>query len=457
MRIWKSTSVKPYRPTPMTRSAVLGTWISMVLTFASLGYSQDQWNQFRGPDGNGVIEDRPIPNEFSEGSDSIIWKTEVPGRAWSSPVTWGKQIWLTNGPEVQNPKGLSAFDVFPKELPPAADPPIRLSAVCLDLETGKILHDISIFEITHPQFIHETNSYASPTPVIEDNRLYVHFGSHGTACIETSTGEVLWKRIDLECHHFRGAGSSPILFEDLLILCFDGFDKQFIVALDKTTGKTVWKKDRDVEFENDNGDYHKAYSTPLVIDIEDRPILVSPHANGTTAYNPRTGDMIWRMIHGGMNAAARPIYGDGLLFVNSGDGRDTMMAIDPTGAGEVSTDTHIRWRTGRMSPKRPSQLLSDGKLYLLEDKGVVACLDASSGEILGNTRVSGNYWASPIMVGKRIFICSQEGKVTVLQADRNLDVIASSNLDDGIIASPAVANDKLLIRTKSHLYCIGQK
>ena len=401
------------------------------------------------------MSEKKLPVEFSE-TKNLRWKTAIDGRAWSSPVVWDNQVWVTNADPIQNPEGLSAFDVFPKELPPPADPPIRLSAVCLDLNTGKKIHDVTVFEVSHPQFVHETNSYASPTPVIEAGRIYVHYGAHGTACLDTKTGEKLWERTDLKCHHFRGAGSSPIVFEDLLILTFDGFDRQFLTALDKTTGETVWLKERDVAFENDFGDYHKAYATPQIVTVDQKPLLISPHANATSAYDPKTGELIWRIIHGGMNAAARPVSGMGLVFVNAGDGRETMLALDPTGQGDVS-DSHIRWRTGRMSPKRPSQVFYQEHLYLLEDKGVVACLDPQSGELLGNNRITGNYWASPVIADGKIYACSQEGKVSVIQANPELDVLATNELDEGIIASPAIAGEALLIRTKTHLYCIASE
>lgn len=438
------------------------SWVLCLLTPAliscgllNVAQAQDSWNQFRGPLGNGVSRATNVPIDLTEDSQHLKWKTPIPGRAWSSPVVWGNQIWVTNAPEIQNPKGLSAFDVFPKELPPPADPPIRLSAVCLDLETGKIMQDVTVFEISQPQFVHDTNSYASPTPVIEDGRLYVHYGAHGTACLDTRSGEKIWERTDLECHHFRGAGSSPIVYENLLILTFDGFDKQFITALDKSTGETVWQKDRDCPFENAYGDYHKAYSTPIVLQVEGKPLLISPHANATSAYDIRNGDLVWRAFHGGMNAAARPVYSDDLVFINAGDGKESMIALDPSGHGQKVANTHIRWRTGRMAPKRPSQLFYNELLFLLEDKGVVACLDPENGEILGKTRVTGNYWASPIAIDGRIYVLSQEGKVTVLKATPELDEVASHDLDDGFIASPAVAGDRLLLRGKKYLYCFG--
>lgn len=350
------------------------------------------WNQFRGPRADGSTTAKGLPTNFSE--ESATWKAPMPGRAWSSPVVWGNQVWVTNAPELQNPPGASnkQADIAAKE--PLAEP-IRLSAVCLDLETGKVLHDVTVFEVDRPQFTHETNSYASPTPVIEQGRLYVHFGTYGTACIDTNTGDKLWERRDLNVIHWRGAGSSPIVHRDLLFLTFDGYDKQFIVALDKNTGDTVWKRDRNIDYGTDNGDYKKAYSTPRVIKVRDRELVVSPFAMATIAYDVRSGEPVWTVRHGGMNAAARPLFGNGLVYVNAGDGKNSLVAIDPDGSGDI-TDSHIKWRLGRMVPKRPSQVLVGKRYLMVDDGGVAACLNANTGELVWKGRVGGKYWASPL-------------------------------------------------------------
>jgi len=411
------------------------------------------WNQHRGPHGDGSTS-QTLPLEFSEGSQQVRWKTAVPGRAWSSPVVWGNRVWLTNGPEIQNPPGLSDFDAIPETLPPALDPPIRLSVVCLDLESGEIVKDLTVFEVQHPQYTHQTNSYASSTPVVEEGRLYVHFGSYGTACIDTQTDKILWRRTDLYCHHWRGAGSSPIVQGDLLYVAFDGYDHQFFVALNKHTGETAWRRDRAVDFGTDDGDAKKAYSTATVVPVDGRTLIISPFASATIAYDALTGEPVWTVAHGGMNAAARPLFGNGLVYIAAGDGRDSVIAVDPA-VKLANPEARVRWRLGRSTPKRPSPLLIGRHFFMLEDKGVVSWVDALTGEVITHDRVSGNYWASPLVAGERIYLFSQEGKITVLQADESLKVLATNHLDEGMNASPAVADNSLILRTFGHVYRIG--
>ncbi|MEO8494853.1 MAG: PQQ-binding-like beta-propeller repeat protein, partial [Planctomycetota bacterium] len=258
----------------------------------SLATGADYWNQFRGPHGNGDSA-ASLPLKWSE-TENIAWKTVIDGKAWSSPVVWGDQIWLSNA----TPDGK------------------RLSTVCVDGASGKILHDITVFEIAEPMFCIDYNSYASPTPVIEDGRLWVHYGSAGTACLDTTTGKVLWSRQDLPCDHLRAPGSSPIVFRDLLYLTFDGADYQYIAALNKQTGETVWKKDRTINYGTDDGDYKKSYSTPTVFEHAGRWQLVSTASVGTESYDPLTGELLWTVYHGGFNAAARPLYSHDKVFLN---------------------------------------------------------------------------------------------------------------------------------------------
>ena len=406
------------------------------------------WNQFRGPLGDGSTSATGLRVEFSE--DVASWKTPMPGRAWSSPVVWGKHVWLTNAPELQNPPGASnrQADVARNE---PLEKPIRLSAVCLDLDTGKVLHDLTVFEVNRPQFTHETNSYASSTPVVEEGRLYVHFGTYGTACIDTNTGKSLWERRDLNVIHWRGAGSSPIVHGGMVFLTFDGFDKQFIVALDKNTGDTVWKRDRNIDYGTDNGDYKKAYSTPRVVKVGDRELLVSPFAVATIAYDLKTGEPVWTVRHGGMNAAARPLFGNGMVYVSAGDDKESLVAIRPDGTGDV-TKSHVVWRSGKTIPKRPSQLLVGDRYYMVADGGVAGCLNAMTGEVLWQGRVGGKYWSSPLYADGKIYCFSQEGRIGVLKAGDEFEIIASSKLDDGFNASPAVAGKALILRTYSHVY-----
>ncbi len=403
------------------------------------------WNQFRGPRGDGSSTEKDLPVTFGEGSKEIVWKTPIPGRAWSSPVVWGKQIWLTNAPDILgNTKERVKLEK-----------PIGLSAVCVDLETGKIIHDLKLFEVSELQITHPTNTFASPTPFIEDGRVYIHFGSYGTTCLDTKSGEKIWERRDLECDHWRGPGSSPVVHGDLLYLTFDGYDFQYIAALDKKTGKTVWKKDRGIDYHTTDGDAKKGYSTPLIIEAGGRELLVSPFAYATIAYDPKNGDPIWTVFHGGMNAAGRPLFGNGLVYINSADGPNALVAVNPDGKGDISKN--IVWKTAKQVPKRSSQILVGDTLFMMNDGGVASCLDAKAGTEIWSKRLAGTYWSSPLLANGLIYCSSQEGDVVVFKAAREFELVAENKFDDGITASPAVAGKSLFVRTKSHLYRIEKR
>ena len=432
-----------------------GAVLTFVLSGVSAAAEETYWNQFRGPHADGTSEATGLPLKFSEGSPEILWKTEVKGRAWSSPVVWGNQIWVTNAPEITNPEGATNEDSFSKGAKPL-ETPIRLSAVCLDLVTGKVIHDVTVSEVFEPQYTHPTNSYASPTPWVEEGRVYVHFGTYGTACIDTTTGKKIWENRELKCHHWRGPGSSPVVHDDLIFLTFDGFDKQFIAALNTNTGKLVWQRDRGVDYGTDNGDRKKAYSTPQIVDAGDRKVLVSPFAMATKAYVPETGEPVWTVFHGGMNAGSRPIFGNGLVYISAGSGAESLIAVDPKGTGNI-TESNIKWRAGRMVPKRPSQVLAGQHYFMMEDGGVCSCLDALTGEVLWANRVSGSYWSSPVYAGGHLYCCSQDGKVAVVKAGDEFELVHETMFDYGFTASPAVAGDSLILRSHSHIYRIAKQ
>jgi outer membrane protein assembly factor BamB len=295
---------------------------ALVITLLALA----QWPQFRGPDGNGVSTATGLPVTWSE-TQNVRWKTPIHGRAWSSPVVLGRQVWVTTA----TPDGK------------------QLSALAVDKDTGKILFDLKLFDVATPQFAHSFNTYASPTPVIEPGRVYVTFGSPGTAAIDTATGKVLWERRDLECNHFRGAGSSPILFRDLLLMHFDGSDVQYVVGLDKRTGKTIWKTNRSVDFEDldpngkpkADGDFRKAFATPHIVTTGTAAVLVSIGSKATYGYDPLTGKELWRIEEkGNFSGSTRPVVGHGLVFYPTGFNTGQIFAIRPDGAGNV-TNTHV--------------------------------------------------------------------------------------------------------------------
>jgi outer membrane protein assembly factor BamB len=416
--------------------------LRLLLVAVISAMTASQWTEFRGPQGTGIARDARIPERWSE-TENVRWKVPVHGRAWSSPVVLGQQIWLTTA----TPDGK------------------QLYAMAFDKDTGKTIYDLKLFDVATPQFAHSFNTYASPSPIIEAGRVYVTFGSPGTAAIDTKTGKVIWERRDLECNHFRGAGSSPILFRDLLIMHFDGSDVQYVVALDKRTGKTVWKTPRSVDFKDiepngkikADGDFRKAFATPIVVTTGPQPVLISPGSMAAYGYDPLTGTELWRLEERtSFSSSTRPVAGHGLVYYTTGFNTGQVLAIRPDGRGDV-TETHVAWRSTRGAPKKPSLLLHDDLLFMVNDNGVLTCLEAKTGAEVWTGRLNQTYSASPISAGGRVYFFGEDGKATVIEAGRTFKVIAENTLDDGLMATPAIDGNALYVRTKSHLYRIESR
>ena len=410
------------------------------------------WPEFRGPTGDGHSEAKGLPMTWSE-TNHVQWKTAIHGRAWASPVIWKDEIWLST----------------------ASEDGRKLFAVSLDRNSGKVLRDLELFEVPNPQFAHKFNTYASPTPALEEGRVYVTFGSPGTACIDTRTGKVLWERRDFVCNHYRGAGSSPILYENLLLMNFDGSDHQFIVALDKNTGKTAWRVERSIDYKDlgpdgkpeAEGDWRKAFATPHVATFQGKAMLISSGAKAHYGYEPLTGKELWRVEERSCHSTgARPVVGQGLIFIPAGFSKGVLLAIQPGDtSGEVvdasaavaeaaSSRLRVAWKSKRNVPNKPSLLVVDDLLFMIDDGGIASCVVAKTGEEVWRERVGGNYSASPIYAGGRLYFCSEEGKTTVIDAGRKFKVLAENQLGDGFMASPAVAGKALYLRSRTHLYRI---
>jgi len=434
----------------------LKTAIVVAVLFFSATLQAD-WPEFRGPGGQGVVESAVVPVTWSE-SENVTWKTGISGKGWSSPVVLGRQVWLTTAVENEptpeqieeqfRKSGLDEKKFTRRQV--AGN--VSLRAICVDRETGKLLREIELFEIESPDAIHVANSYASPTPVIEKDRLYCHFGANGTACVDTSTDEVVWDR-KVQVDFSVGAGSSPIIYKNLLVLVCDGIDEQFVTALDKTTGKTVWRTRRP-PIRIEDGQRRKAYSTPLVVNHDGRDQLVIPGAQWVVSYEPQTGEEIWRVDHGsGFSNVPRPVYSNGMVYICTAFGKPQLWAIRVDGRGDV-TDTHVVWKHVQQIPAKPSPVLVDDMLFVISDIGIATCLDAPTGKLRWRKRISGNHSASPTVVDDRVYFLSEEGEITTIRASADYEELAKGKIDGRIMASPAVLESVVLLRSDSNLYRI---
>ena len=406
-------------------------FLLVIVTLSTSVWGGVVWPDFRGPGHDGMSDSTALPLTWSE-EQNIKWKTPIRGVGWSSPVVLGDQIWITTSSE-------TGEDLF---------------AICVSYKSGEVLHDIKVFDNKKPPRINETNSYASSSPVIEKDRLYVHFGTFGTACLNTQSGKTLWERTDINSSCEEGFGSSPILFGDLLIVTMDGEDVQYLIALNKKTGKTVWKTDRATDYPKEN-DYRLAFCTPLIIDVDGKSQMISPGSKVVMAFNPTTGQELWQVNYSGWSNTPRPLAGFGMTFINTGFQEPELWAVHTNGSGNI-TDSHVAWKFKEHVSTISSPILLDGLIYFAADSGFATCVNAKTGEKVWQERIGGHYWASPISALGRIYFFSDKGKTTVIEAGRTFKKLATSKLDDGFMASPAIIGKSLILRTKKNLYRIEE-
>ena len=348
----------------------------------------EDWPEFRGPNGQGIYEAKDLPLKWSK-TEGIKWRTELPGSGWSSPIVVKGIIYLT-----------AAVPVTDK----AEKPDLDLMLMMLDVQSGKLLKSEKIFTqlgATAPG-IHPKNSHASPTPIVDGDRLYLHFGHQGTACTDLQ-GKILWSNKELSYPPVHGNGGSPVVFGKLLIFSRDGADISEVTALDKMTGKIVWKRERSVE-----ADKKFSFCTPLVIEAAGKKQLILPGSNVVQSLVPETGEEIWRLTYDGYSVIPRPIYTDGLVFICTGYNRPSLLAIDPTGTGDV-TATHLKWKSDENIPHTPSLVASGGKIFMVSDKGIASGVESATGKEVWKERIGGNFSASPLLVGDRMYMLSEEG------------------------------------------------
>jgi outer membrane protein assembly factor BamB len=403
----------------------------LLLTTTASAAAQD-WPQFRGPTGQGLSSEQTAPVEWSE-TGNIRWKAPVAGRGWSSPVIAGDRVWLTTA------------------VAQGGNASLRL--VGLDFDSGREVVNLEVARIFRDEFsANPKNSDATPTPIVDGERVYVHFGAHATAAVSTE-GTILWKtRLPHVNQH--GQGGSPALVGDLLIINCDGYDESYIIALDARTGRTRWRRTRRLPTS-------QAYSTPLGIKTGESSQIISVGAFNTVALDPATGREIWRVTYrDGFSNVPRPVFAHGLVFVTTGFQQATLLAVRPDGAGDV-TKTHVAWSTSRGVPLTSSPIVVGDLLFMVGDNGIATCLDARTGEPRWVERLGGNYSASPVAIAGRIYFANEDGVTTVIAAGAEFKVVARNALAGAMLASPAVARGSIVLRaatsnTASHVYRIHQ-
>jgi outer membrane protein assembly factor BamB len=395
----------------------------VLVVLSRAGVRAEDWPQFRGPTGQGHSSERGLPLDWSE-SRNVKWKTPVPGRGWSSPVVAGGRVWLTTSVKANG---------------------ASLRAVAYDVETGREAVNVEVFHLRSADLLNAKNSHASPTPIADGERVYVHFGAEGTAAL-TASGEIVWKtRLPYQSQH--GNGGSPMLYGELLILSCDGSDQAFVVALDKRTGKVRWKTWRRQPWD-------QAYTTPLLIRVGEQDQVVSVGAYRAAAYDPQTGKELWRVSYAdGFSNVPRPVYGHGLVYIATGFQQPTLMAVRPDGSGDV-TKTHVAWTLRRAAPLTPSPLIVGDEIYVVNDGGIASCLDARTGDTHWQQRLGGEYSASPVFADGRIYFLNEEGGATAIAPGKAFVRLATASLDGATLASIAVADGSFFIRSDTHLYRI---
>ncbi len=414
-----------------------------------------EWPEWRGPNGLGHAHPTitGLPTHWSE-SDQVAWKTPIPGRGWSTPVIQGSQVWMTTAMETSASPDSIALRLKAN----TGDQPLTLldsveyRAICVDRDTGRIRLDVLLFTEKEPQWVHTLNSYASPSPVIEHGRLYAHFGASGTVCLDTESGKVVWLQSDLKIQHENGPGSSPILWGDLLIVQMDGSDFQYVVALNKHTGDVAWKTDRSGTM-HENPQLKKSYGTPLVLELDNQPQLISTGANWLYSYAPDTGKELWKLPYDtlGFSISSRMVSGHGMGFFSTGFMRPELLAVrlvkDPERA--------VIWRYSRGVPTMSSPLLIGDELYFVSDSGgFLTCLDAHTGKENYRERLGGDHSASPLFADGKIYVPGRNGITTVIRPGPKFELLAKNTLDGSQMASFAVADTSLFIRTDGALYRI---
>jgi outer membrane protein assembly factor BamB len=406
------------------------------------------WPQWRGPHATGVAPHAKPPLEWSE-QRNVRWKVEIPGRGASTPVVWGNQIFLTSA----SPVGVSLAESHQPRGGVAPRTPHRFVVIALDRATGKVLWERTAKEETPHEASHQDNgTWASSSAVTDGEHVIASFESRGIFAYDLK-GNPVWQKDlgDKKMRNEFGEGSTPALHGKHLIVVWDHQGESFITALDKRTGKELWRQTRE---EIDT------WATPLVVEHEGRAQVVVSGMNRLRSYDLETGKVVWHTAGLTMNPIPSPVAGGGMVFATSGFRGNSLKAIRLSGAKDDVTGTPaVAWTLDRDTPYVPSPLLYDDILYILKtNNGLLSAFDAKTGRPhyqVQRLEKAPNVFASPVGAAGRVYIAGRDGTTVVLRHGRAFDVLAENSLDDGFDASPALVDDRIYLRGYKYLYAIG--
>lgn len=415
------------------------------------------WPQWRGPDGSGVSQETNLPSEWSP-TKNIKWKTAIDGRAHSSPIVWGNKVFLTTAVEGDVVPGAKAVKHFLEEgkefLHPdsvGADRQHTFKVLCLDRDSGKILWQATAWQGTPYDNRHRKSSYAASTPTTDGKLVYAFFGTEGLYAYDFN-GKLKWKaQLGNLGTVGMGTGTSPILFNNLVIVQCDeeNGEASFMVAVDKKTGKEVWKTPRKVQV---------SWSTPLLVRTSTRAELIASGTEAVIAYDPATGKELWRHKGVESNAVPSPVASSEMVFLVAGYPKKIAMALSLGQTGDLTGTSSERWTYDKGTAYVPSPILYGDYLYLTTDRGILSCLDAKTGEVQyegGRIPIPATFTASPVAFGGKLLMTSEDGDTFIIKAGPKHEVIGTNSVGEPVYASPAIADGHIFIRGEKNLYCIG--
>ena len=412
---------------------------SFVLAFLSVLTSAQDWTKFRGPTGDGHVTVKSIPLKWSD-TENVKWKVSVPGKGWSSPVISKGKIYLTSA-------------VAEGDNQDAADVSRELRVICYDSSNGKEIWDTKVFEqkpLKRP--IHHKNSHASPTPIIEGGKVYVHFGHMGSACLDLK-GKILWKNNELKYDPIHGNGGTPIIVDNRFFYSADASTNPFVVALDKNTGNVLWKKLRSETAQSRKF----SFSTPTLISMGGSSQIISPASGAVFSYDSKTGEELWSVDYGGWSVIPKPGVYKNMIYVGTGYERAHILGIrvDEKSKGNV-TESHVEWEITKRAPNTPSFMVVDDLLYFISDGGIATCVEPLTGEVIWQERTAGPISASPVHFNGMIYFLDEQGKTTVIKAGRKFEIIAENKIKERTLASFGISEGAIYIRSEKSLFRIGE-